>query len=882
MSNAIRLTVNERVLIHLDRFHRFEDEWEVPADVSQKGIADAVGIRRNEVPRAVKALEKQKLLTSRSARVRGYSRSIKVYFLTPEGAQKAHNIRDHVGSLDVHLKDEDGAMDVTFSDALESIGGRLSFLEVLSNIDGNGILDLTDPELGSADGKGKTFIKEGVPPQRPFWGRRRSLIALMEGLKQRPVSSVRGMAGVGKTALVQEAVQMSSCPVLWHRGNPWDSVDGMVMELASFLLKLDNNSLQKACDQEDRSSTRDLSYPDIFRTIEDSDIWLIIDDVHRCPEDVFGFLSAMVENASPRWLCRIILITQEDRRLYPKRRAITDGLVKEVTLEGMDLDEALPFISSLCPDLPSQGKERLWKMAGGHPLAIRIMAASESGKSTASDLDNYIETDVLGGLDPNDRMVLAECCVSRGGIPPRLINIEGMEPGERDSSLDNLMRRSLLERTVDGISVPGIIRSHVLGRWDPVSLKRTHQRLARRFKEAGDQTRNLLEHAYHLGMSGELTRAIEVLTDLRQKAIEEGMLGPLLEVARCIQLESGSPSGPEASGLDDIISTVLESWGGWDAHGEALFQSAFLAEAIGLDFSMEGLPRTLSHTARETETLEHMIDRHMDSLGELERLKDRRGMADIHSELANLKWLLGRSDDAVDHLNLRSTLLENEDDPGAIIATETWKCTMLWSEGNFQEALNGTNALLKSTGGEVAKRKGEINKGTVPQRIRALSLLGMIQWSKKDTPRAIDAFEQCRREAAISGYLQAECYSLLHLAQCAYRQGDISSAEDPLEWSRERLKLLGDRIGSSYSRILALLMDAKRGNTELALRSAEEILLGDERDQIPFQHALVSVWALKITRDKKRSVELEKRMIELLQIAQALSWKSSLTRHARG
>ena len=63
--NRIKLTINERILIHLIGYSGFEDEIEVPVDISQVGIADAIGIRWNNVPRAMRELKDKNMVVEK-------------------------------------------------------------------------------------------------------------------------------------------------------------------------------------------------------------------------------------------------------------------------------------------------------------------------------------------------------------------------------------------------------------------------------------------------------------------------------------------------------------------------------------------------------------------------------------------------------------------------------------------------------------------------------------------------------------------------------------------------------------------------------------------------------------------------------------------------
>ena len=74
------LPVDKRILLHIMEYTRFESQFEVPFAISQEGIANAIGIRRDNVPRAMKELKSSGLVVERVARVEGVYRKRKVYF----------------------------------------------------------------------------------------------------------------------------------------------------------------------------------------------------------------------------------------------------------------------------------------------------------------------------------------------------------------------------------------------------------------------------------------------------------------------------------------------------------------------------------------------------------------------------------------------------------------------------------------------------------------------------------------------------------------------------------------------------------------------------------------------------------------------------------
>lgn len=117
MVKKISLTVDERVVLHLMDLTPHEEDFEAPDGATQAGIANGVGIERKHVPRAVKKLLTEDLVTTRVSHVKGGKQRKKVYFLTFEGKALARRIWDSLAKKKVILRDEDGNdKETTFSE----------------------------------------------------------------------------------------------------------------------------------------------------------------------------------------------------------------------------------------------------------------------------------------------------------------------------------------------------------------------------------------------------------------------------------------------------------------------------------------------------------------------------------------------------------------------------------------------------------------------------------------------------------------------------------------------------------------------------------------------------------------------------------------------
>ncbi|MFA7341597.1 MAG: tetratricopeptide repeat protein [Candidatus Methanomethylophilaceae archaeon] len=86
------LTVAERILLHLSRFIDYENEYDVPLDISQDGISQALRISRAHAAVELKKLKEIGEVTEKLAHVKGGKARRKSYFLTPMGLERSRKL----------------------------------------------------------------------------------------------------------------------------------------------------------------------------------------------------------------------------------------------------------------------------------------------------------------------------------------------------------------------------------------------------------------------------------------------------------------------------------------------------------------------------------------------------------------------------------------------------------------------------------------------------------------------------------------------------------------------------------------------------------------------------------------------------------------------
>ena len=91
---SFKLTVQERIILHLSEYSKYLQQMEVPFSLTQEGIANAIGVVRSAIPRAMKKLILKNQVNETLAHVSGVTRRRKIYYLTTDGIIIAQDLKN--------------------------------------------------------------------------------------------------------------------------------------------------------------------------------------------------------------------------------------------------------------------------------------------------------------------------------------------------------------------------------------------------------------------------------------------------------------------------------------------------------------------------------------------------------------------------------------------------------------------------------------------------------------------------------------------------------------------------------------------------------------------------------------------------------------------
>jgi len=366
------VTVNERLLLHLRDFSLPRFREDVPPQVTQEGIAEALGIRPNHVPRAVKRLLDDGAVEERASHVSGFARRRKVYFLTEKGLSMAEGVLKRLSATAVDVESETGEVTrFTFQDAQYYLPGKPGMTRLLRALGDDGIVRMHDVEGHQSKSEGLVDQSSTSPRPQYFFGRAEELTGLSGWLSsENPrVGIISGVKGIGKTALIHKALSaVKGKNIFWHTFHAWDSPDVVVQAFHSFAI-----AAIKGAPKLDASPTK---LPETLRAlIPKLNAIVVFDNLFELRDDTANLCRHLIEVFATTPGGKLLITTRETGICLGFRPFATVGSLEELPLRGLDMESARKLVEANGGELPDF--DRVYAITNGHPLVLEIINSDE-------------------------------------------------------------------------------------------------------------------------------------------------------------------------------------------------------------------------------------------------------------------------------------------------------------------------------------------------------------------------------------------------------------------------------------------------------------------------------------------------------------------------
>ncbi len=415
MTEKSLLTVKEKILLHLSEFpaERYvsdESQTEIfgvlPHDLSQKGIADAVGIRWNHVPRSLKGLVNDELIQVRTGMVEGHMRRVNIYFLTMKGIDEAKDIKEKLEAVEIKIRTGDEVEDVPIFTLVERLGGGVSPLTVLvvAN-DGKDVVQMEALEKFISEDKEmstRVHMLSDAPKPRNFIGRDRELESVRKIISERKVLVITGITGIGKSTLLAKVIDefTSDYSVLWCNVTEWDTIRSILSRLAEFFSLNASRELKKMISRSSFQTNEAIEL--IGENLGDVPSLFVFDNYEKANDELAGFFGQMFEALSGKDL-KMVVVSRTTPEFYDRRDVNIRSHVGELKLSGLSFEGTEEMLSSRGFSGPNI--DILYKITGGHPLSLELIRNPDDVKKP-SDLYRFVQDELLSGLEEEERKLL--------------------------------------------------------------------------------------------------------------------------------------------------------------------------------------------------------------------------------------------------------------------------------------------------------------------------------------------------------------------------------------------------------------------------------------------------------------------------------------------
>ncbi len=656
------LTVRERVILHLLAYQRYQQDPDAPATVTQEGIAEAVDVGRNNVSKIVNSMEGEGVVEVHTRHVKGFASVKKVYFLTPSGYQNALNLKLEIERTKINIIDFDGKV---HEDELGKLSlylpKRYAFLDLAISVS-RGSFDCSSFHEGKVKQE-RRFVDytDRKPTVRSFYGRQKEMAELIDFLNSDTASimAVCGIPGIGKTTLLAKFVQdiREQRHVYWYRVHEWVNLKILLTPIAEFLSQLGKKGLERYLSRTDSPAVGEVCGI-LEMDLQDLPTVFIIDDVQKGDRTVQEFLSAMVIVLESIADVSLICTSREIPSFY-SRAAVFKGQVKEMMLEGLDVESSLRLMRNR--ELPEHELMDIYRATRGHPLFLELVDGPQS--ALGKNVRMFIEQEVYSKLDITERRIMDIASVFRYPVlvdafftmEEEIAKDLGLFQKEMEykdylvdyDTIDSLLSKSLMHESLGRmIGMHDLLRDFFYSRLSP-RQRVTYHKAASRYYLLDNSAPAHVEALYHCLMAKEYSTAVRIAAGSGRDIISKGYSLPFAPLLTSLRAQCDNIDRSEKMELLLLEGDVLEVRGEWD---QAITR---FEEIIGLSD-----PQT-----------------------------DRRLLAEVNRRLGAIYLRRSVFDKAEEYLKRSLGLAEDVKDPHALVETYYDLGGVLQNRGRHQDAM---------------------------------------------------------------------------------------------------------------------------------------------------------------------------------------------------
>ncbi len=543
------LVTRDRIILHLMRYTSREiQDYTAPVELTQEGIADAVGIGRNNLPREIKKLIEEKSIASKKVRVSGFRNRKSVYFLTPKGIRRGNRLLDWGKILNINVIDFEGNVErMRLEDAVQ----RYGIDPITAIIHLNTDLSLRLDEIMEEEKCGTHVIDFNFRLKGGFlrmaevdsinsWRRSKDRILLVKGEKC-----------VGKTTVVHQWIKEhgKGDNILWISLNPFLSRVEVALSIAEYLSKMGRYRLKKYIKFSLNDVENGIMWENVLLTLRKdvkNDIF-IFDNVDSADHDVKDFLRDILDMVTRIGEFRVILIGENPEEVLPESKAI---LSRTLEIGPMGKDDAIRFLVSL--GWNEESAAQAYEKFGGSPCLLELISTC---KGDVVKCEDPVE-ELIRNLTEEERRAIELASAYSLHFDVDFL----LENDVEEWVINSLKNKRIFREVGDVLYLHPLVKERIVRRIPLEKRKENHILVAQYFEERGED----IKAVDHYMRGGDYIRAARLLYSSFRRYVPVKGMECLEEIVSTMLEEAENLPPQDSARLYIMLGETYESRGMWD------------------------------------------------------------------------------------------------------------------------------------------------------------------------------------------------------------------------------------------------------------------------------------------------------------------------------
>jgi len=344
------LTYKKKVLLYLRDFVDSDLRDISPPEITQRGIAKAVGMRRTHVSRVVRDLVEEGLLKENRSRVKGRSRKLKTYSLTSRGLKCSNELFEGLKDIDIEVKKDGEIVTLPLPNVEDLVEDGFTLMDTLEMVEEQG------RELDLRDEQDRVMMLQGAPTVDVLYGRGKVLEEIDDWLRSKaPLAVLNGRQGFGASHTARRFLDsLEDMDILW--------IDVQKHELENRLSKFF-----------ERLGIDD----DLGEGINNNEIFVVIDNYYRVDDHEVDFMIELLDSLEMGSKGKVLVTTREGLPVYERfyhREHLIEGKVVEIGLDALGKEDAKRILGT---DIDDDALKRVMLLTKGSPLLLKLLREGE-------------------------------------------------------------------------------------------------------------------------------------------------------------------------------------------------------------------------------------------------------------------------------------------------------------------------------------------------------------------------------------------------------------------------------------------------------------------------------------------------------------------------